>query len=293
MGQSNTLQGNASNALDRRYEKMRKDAAEFYFMPLVRNVSKNLTEELIREYGDECDGFIFFLMGMFNTSGSNIATRYFQKALPKLQAAKDPESQNALGFMYKAGYYVARDYSKALEHYSTAAKQGYAPAQNNLGFLHANGLGVNLNHATACTFYKKAAKQNNVAAQNNLGNLSYLGQAVPLNYQKAYKYYQRAAALGYGLALINMGNMYYFAHYVPPNYLKAIWYYELAYNQGETEPESVVLPWKAVWAKFLLVLIATTEDESSFSQRAFPKELLGAIFGLIYVDHLKRINWRH
>ena len=52
-----------------------------------------------------------------------------------------------------------------------AAEQGNATAQNNLGWCYKNGYGVTKNYYEAVKWYRKAAKQGNEIAKKNLERL--------------------------------------------------------------------------------------------------------------------------
>jgi TPR repeat protein len=56
--------------------------------------------------------------------------------------------ETTLGWLYKNGLGIAKDYTEAMNWFRKAANQGYAEAQNNIGWLFQNGWGVNKIMAT-------------------------------------------------------------------------------------------------------------------------------------------------
>ena len=77
-----------------------------------------------------------------------------------------------LGYMYKNGFGVTKDYKKAVECYTKLAEQGYAPGQYNLGVMYENGHGVTKDLKKAVEWYTKAAEQGNTLAIYALEKLS-------------------------------------------------------------------------------------------------------------------------
>ena len=89
------------------------------------------------------------------------------------------------------------DYQQALEWYSKAAAQDFAPAQVNLGALYAEGQGVQQNFQEAMKWYQKAADQGYAPAQFNLGIMCILDQGnLTKDYFMAYIWFSRAALQG-------------------------------------------------------------------------------------------------
>ena len=96
----------------------------------------------------------------------------------------DPIAQFCLGFMYKHGKGVTHNPQKAIEWYTKAAEQGYAPAQNDLGVMYerigAHDLlsgeesGIEI-LTTALRCFHDAANQGNPVAQFNAASMCRLG----------------------------------------------------------------------------------------------------------------------
>ena len=70
-------------------------------------------------------------------------------------------AQNNLGWMYRNGNGVAKDYALAFFWYKQAALQGHSDAQNNLADLYEDGKGVAQNKTLAAFWYLKSAQQGN------------------------------------------------------------------------------------------------------------------------------------
>lgn len=99
------------------------------------------------------------------------ADSMIRAALPAVQKFADdnrPWAQSDLGSLYEDGLVLARDFSKAVTWYRSAAEQGYPGAQTNLGMMYARGRGVDSNQATAIEWFKKAANQGDNVAKRNL-----------------------------------------------------------------------------------------------------------------------------
>ncbi len=63
---------------------------------------------------------------------------------------------------------MARDYAKAADWYTKAAKQGVALAQNNLGWMYHEGRGVARDDVRAYMWLNAASANGNKAAFKNL-----------------------------------------------------------------------------------------------------------------------------
>ena len=105
-------------------------------------------------------------------------------------------AQNNLGWMYKNGQGVPRDYTRAIKWYRKAAKQENASAQLNLGWMYDLGEGVSQDYAEAAKWYRLAAEQEIVTAQFNLALKYGKGEGVTQNHMNAYILFSLAAAQG-------------------------------------------------------------------------------------------------
>jgi len=131
----------------------------------------------------------------------------FSKILPTIEKLVDknnPKAQNFLGYMYRTGQGVEKDYEKAIHYYTLSANQGNSVAQNNSGNMYHFGEGVEQNYEKAIHYYTLSANQGNSSAQNNLGYMYYFGEGVEQDYEKAIHYYTLSANQGYSSAQNNL-----------------------------------------------------------------------------------------
>jgi tetratricopeptide (TPR) repeat protein len=82
-------------------------------------------------------------------------------------ASGNPLAQVNLGWLYHEGRGVPRDYKKAVELYTKAAEQGYAPGQAYLASQYATGKGVDKDYNKAVDLFEKAIAQNDPYAFND------------------------------------------------------------------------------------------------------------------------------
>ena len=125
-----------------------------------------------------------------------------------------------------------QDYKKAVEWWSKAAEQEYAPAQYVLGIAYIEGKGAPQDYKTAIQWLQKSAEQGNQDAQIKLGWLYYNGEGIPQNYETAAHWFRKAAEQGNALAQCNMGAMYHEGKGVPQNYETAAEWYRKSAEQG-------------------------------------------------------------
>ncbi|EOM9703666.1 Sel1 family TPR-like repeat protein YbeQ, partial [Escherichia coli] len=88
-------------------------------------------------------------------------------------------ASNALGWILDRG--EDPNYKEAVVWYQIAAESGMSYAQNNLGWMYRNGNGVAKDYALAFFWYKQAALQGHSDAQNNLADLYEDGKGVAQN----------------------------------------------------------------------------------------------------------------
>ena len=161
---------------------------------------------------------------------------------------------------------VKRDYPKAFELFSNAAKRGYAPSQFQLGLMYLNGLGIkkndgralywleeaaNQNHRRAqyhlgviyrkeksvqnfqkaVYWYKKAAENNLLEAQNDLAHMYLKGLGVPQNTKLGIQTLKEAAQAGNAYAQFKLGILYFRGELIPKNEKEALYWLEKAAHQ--------------------------------------------------------------
>jgi len=86
----------------------------------------------------------------------------FANSLPDIQhkaAAGDNVAQYKPGYNYYVGGGFAQDYKMALHWYSLSEEQDHADAQFTLGLMYSRAHGVARNFKKAFNLYSKAAKQ--------------------------------------------------------------------------------------------------------------------------------------
>ena len=113
--------------------------------------------------------------------------------LEKMADAGNLAATKLLGDLYldgKGG--VQQDYAKALEYYTLAAEEDYAPAQAQLGYIYQNALGVPADYAAAMEWNNRAAQQGNAQGQAQIGYLYQNGLGVTQNLDEAGRWYTRA-----------------------------------------------------------------------------------------------------
>jgi uncharacterized protein len=145
----------------------------------------------------------------------------------------DCEAQSTLGYMYKVGRGVKKDYAEAAKWFRRAATRD-DHAQNHLGLLYVTGLGVSQSYVEAAKWFRLAANQGHAVAQFNLGVMYETGQGVSQDYAEAAKWYLLAAESHMASqAAFNLGVMYETGKGVQQNYVEALKWYRKAIDVSE------------------------------------------------------------
>jgi TPR repeat protein len=133
-------------------------------VPVNLNIARDY---LIKAINQGCD-LGYYNMGRLyhQVNDYRSAFGYFQKGLE----LKHAESINYLGIYYEKGYFVNRDYNKALEYYKKAGNLGSVIAQNNAGCIYYNH---SSQKEKATYWFKKAAQANYAPAIENLRKLKF------------------------------------------------------------------------------------------------------------------------
>lgn len=108
----------------------------------------------------------------FDEGGTAYKAGDYELAAKKFMEVADKNDHRAmfaLGSMYAAGKGVPRDYRKAFELFSRAARYGRLDARYKLGILYQEGLGTGKNSKRAARFFHAAAKGGYGPAQFRLG----------------------------------------------------------------------------------------------------------------------------
>ena len=109
--------------------------------------------------------------------------------------------------LYRQGLeaYMAQDYGRAFECFSSAAEEGYVYAQHDLGVMYYKGEGVEQDYARAAELYSKATEQGYMYAQSSLALMYYDGEGVDQDYTQAAELFRKAADAGNNEAQIRLG----------------------------------------------------------------------------------------
>lgn len=151
-----------------------------------------------------------YYVGYHYEKGVGLEQNYKKAVECYTQAANNgfAPAQCRLGLCYDLGYTGNPDPDKAVEWYRKAAEQGNVDAQCNLGYCYAHGNGVKINQQQAMIWYLKAARQNNAVAQYNIGLAYDEGLGVKQDLSKAIEWYTRAANQNFAPAQSNLGYCY-------------------------------------------------------------------------------------
>jgi TPR repeat protein len=108
-------------------------------------------------------------------------------------------------FLFQLGrvHHSAKRYSEAVGWYQKAAEYHYAAAQSNLGYMYRAGFGVEKDFVSAVEWYRKAAEQGNAAAQATLGDMYLDGAGVEQSNVEAVAWFGVAATQGHEGAISN------------------------------------------------------------------------------------------
>lgn len=93
----------------------------------------------------------------------------FDYVFQSVQKKEADMALTKLGYLYKCGIGVKRDYEKAVALYRKAAEQQYAPAFLCLGICYINGKGVPQDLKLAFKYTLKSARLGNAGAMFNMG----------------------------------------------------------------------------------------------------------------------------
>lgn len=169
---------------------------------------------------------------------------------------EDPQGLTVLGSAYYFGLGTPKDYKKAFELFTKAAKANYYLALINLAVMYKNGLGTEVNIPLAIQNANNAAKMpedkktreafnilvnlanenpENIDANSALGWHYATNKIVDLDYAKSFFYYERAAKAGGGKSLFNLGHLYENGLGVKKDIAKACQYYSRAAQAGVKE----------------------------------------------------------
>lgn len=195
---------------------------------------------------------------------------FYTMAIPLFQELYPThiDAAHFLGYYYLEGYVFKRDYYKAVEYLSLAAKANHEFALNNLAVCYWYGDGVEKDPEFAIKLAKKAYELGNISASTNIdhwesdlfiqkGNAIY-DQAEEYfsqkQYAQAFELYKQANELYQNrLAIRKLGLCYEYGYGITVNKISAIQYYQKAISvQDNKAPEN------------LKQLIASLEAQESY-----------------------------
>ena len=169
-------------------------------------------------------------LGYLYREGFGVPKDYAKARQLTQRAAEDgdPGAQSSLGFLYQKGRGVEKDLTKAAEWAQKSAEQGDAWGQSQLGSYYLNGWGVPQDYARAKQLFLKAAEQGNPRAQSNLAFLYQKGRGVEKDLTKAAEWAQKSAEQGDASGQKRLG-----------------WYYQHGYGVRQDKKEAAKLYRKA------------------------------------------------
>jgi TPR repeat protein len=132
----------------------------------------------------------------------------------------------------------AADYQKAMEAWTTIAKQGHPRAEACLAYLYAHGMGVPEDDTKAVDLYRQATEQGDAAGENGLANMYENGRGgLTRNLAEAVKWYRQSADQNFAEAAANLGVMYQNGWGVPRSDAEAVTWYRKAAEHGNAAGE--------------------------------------------------------
>ena len=151
--------------------------------------------------------------------------------LKDLATAGFVEAQHQLATYYHYGV-IEKNGDKALQWWSKAAEQAYAPAQYQLAVMYYNGEGTKKNGDKAFQWFSKAAEQDYAHAQYSLAVMYYNGEGTKKNGDKAFQWFSKAAEQDYAPAQYQLAVMYYNGEGTEKNGDKAFQWFSKAAEQA-------------------------------------------------------------
>ncbi|CRG94679.1 ubiquitin-protein ligase, putative [Plasmodium gallinaceum] len=130
--------------------------------------------------------------------------------LTKAAKYKNSEAISLLGYIYLLGLGVKIDYNRAIEYFIEGNKLKDSLSYNGLGYMHFFGLGnFKRNENLAFYYFELAAKDNLSSAQFNLACMYLSGIGTPQSFQSAFYWFYKSLNNGNLLAAYIIGFMHY------------------------------------------------------------------------------------
>jgi TPR repeat protein len=175
--------------------------------------SRDLSERalpLLRVLAETGDPWAVSYLGWSYRDGLGVERDYAEamKWFRKAAEAGNTDAMCNIGVLYRDGLGVERDYAEVMKWYRKAAEAGDTDALCGIGLLYHDGLGVERDYAEAMKWFRKAAEAGNADALCGIGVLYHDGSGVERDYAEAMKWFRKAAELRHPMALFNVGNCY-------------------------------------------------------------------------------------
>lgn len=123
---------------------------------------------------------------------------------------------------------------KTVERLRGAAKKGNSESMFYLGFMYKNGRGVEKDFKKAYYWYRRAAYHKNTEAMNCLAEMYKKGEGVKKDGRKMIAWYERAAEAGNSNSMFYLAVIYDRGKEVKRDFDKAIYWYKQAAKAGDT-----------------------------------------------------------
>lgn len=150
-------------------------------------------------------------------------------------ASGDRQGDDALGWFYDRGRFVAEDNPKAVHHFRKAAEAGVPHAQWRLGVMLDEGEGVKADPGEAFAWLSKAAAQDYSLAMVSLGVMHALGRGTPVDYGKSRSWYLKGARAGAAHGFFGIGVLHAQGQGVPRDRVEALAWLMAAATLGDEQ----------------------------------------------------------
>ena len=168
------------------------------------------------------------------------------RELMPLAEQGNPDAQNEIASMYRAGEGVPQNIKTAIKWFKKSARQGFSDATLNLGELYNDdGYGVPQNYKTAINWYKLASFQGNCIAKRKLTQISKERSSTPpvsldmaksayenKKYDRAFELFKQLANTGNSDASYWLGLLYKNGWGIKQDYIQAFsWFVKPNYRE--------------------------------------------------------------
>lgn len=211
-------------------EDVVKRAIEAHLAGRSRHAVELLTEAAAK---GNVDSMVY--LGFFYRDGLGVARDYRQAGLwfEKAVAAGSTTAMYELGVQFERGQGVTQNYKQARDWFEKAAEGGSPQAMTSLGSLYSFGHGATQDYGNARRWYEMGAAAGDASAMYALGSLYDDGYGVTQDYKQALQWYEKGAAAGSSAAMTALGTLYSYGRGVPQDYRQAgLWYFKAVERDG-------------------------------------------------------------